>query len=137
MLQFDAWATQSRYIEVKVAQNVSPFADYSRITSPFLTPNPAHYRYVFTMAQASDFSANLLFNLGASTAGVYLDNISLFNPPLGDLNLDGRVDFLDLGIFGGSWLKQQTGLPADLDGNGQVNFRDFGIMGENWLSGTH
>ena len=135
VLQFDAWASQSRYIDVKVAQSTSPFTDYSKITSPFLTPNRTHYRYAFTMQQASDFSANLLFNLGASTAGVYLANISMFNPPVGDLNMDGRVDFLDLGIMGGNWLKQQTGLPADLDGNNQVNFRDFGILGENWATG--
>ncbi len=135
VLQFDAWATQSRYIDVKLAQSVSPFTDYSRITSPFLTPNPTHYRYVFTMQPASDFSANLLFNLGTSTAGVYLDNVNLFNPPVGDLNLDGRVDYLDLGTFSGSWLKQQTGLPGDLDGNSKVDFRDFGILGENWATG--
>ncbi len=137
VLQFDAWAAQSRYLDVKLAQSISPFTDYSRITSPFLTPNRTHYRYVFTMQQVSDFSANLLFNLGASSAGVYLANISLFNPPVGDLNQDGRVDFLDLGILGGSWLKQQTGLPADLDVSGQVDFKDFGILGENWLTGWH
>ena len=87
------------------------------------------------MQQPSDFSATLLFNLGASTADVYLDNISLFHPSPGDLNLDGRVDFLDLGILGGSWLKQQTGLPADLDANGQVDFNDFGILGGAWSIG--
>jgi arylsulfotransferase ASST/carbohydrate binding protein with CBM4/9 domain len=137
VLQFDAWATQARYIDVKLAQSVSPFTYYSRITSPLLTPTRTHYRYVFTMQQTSDFSANLLFNVGASSVAVYLADVSLFNPPTGDLNLDGRVDFLDLGSFGQSWLKQQSGLPADLDGSGQVNFQDFGILGENWLTGWH
>jgi len=135
VLEFDAWSDQTRYIEVKLAQAVSPFTDYSRITSPFLTPTHAHYRYVFTMQQPSDFSANLLFNLGSSAADVFLDNISLFNPPVGDLNLDGRLNLLDLGIFGGSWLKQQSGLPADLDGNNKVDFTDFGILGESWSGG--
>jgi len=87
------------------------------------------------MKQPSDFSDNLIFNLGASAAYVYLDNISLFNPPVGDLNLDGHVDFLDLGIYGGNWLKQQSGLPGDLDGNNKVDFTDFGILGENWSGG--
>jgi arylsulfotransferase ASST/carbohydrate binding protein with CBM4/9 domain len=135
VLEFDAWSSQSRYIDVELVQGGYPFNQYSAISSPFLTPNHSHYRYVVTMRQPSDLSANLLFNLGASTADVYLDNISLFNPPVGDLNLDGRVNFLDLGIFGSSWLKQQTGLPADLDGNGKVDFNDFGILGGNWATG--
>src|SRR2546426_9271713 len=58
VFQFDAWSDQTRYIDVKVAQSVSPFSDYSRISSPFLNPNRTHYRYVFTMQQPSDFSAN-------------------------------------------------------------------------------
>jgi hypothetical protein len=74
--------------------------------------------------------------LGASAADVYLDNISLFNPPVGDLNQDTRVDYLDLGLFGTGWMKQQSGLPADLDGNNKVDFKDFGIFGENWSSGV-
>jgi len=135
VFEFDAWSDQTRYIDVKVAQNIPPFTDYSRIPSPFLNPNRTHYRYLFTMQQPSDFSANLIFNLGASAADVYLDNISLFNPPVGDLNLDGHVDFLDLGIYGGNWLKQQSGLPGDLDGNNKVDFTDFGILGENWSGG--
>jgi hypothetical protein len=136
VLEFDAWSDQTRYIDVKLAQAISPFTDYSSITSPFLTPTRTHFRYVFTMLQPSDFSANLLFNMGTSAADVFLDNISLFNPPVGDLNMDGRVDYLDLGIFGTGWLKQQTGLPADLDGNNKVDFRDFGILGENWPPGV-
>jgi len=136
VLQFDAWSSASRYIDVKLAQSASPFTDYSRITSPFLTPNLTHFRFVFTMLSASDFSANLLFNMGASATDVYLDNITLFNPPVGDLNQDGRVDYLDLGTFGAGWLKQQSGLPADLDGNNKVDFKDFGFFGENWSSGV-
>jgi len=55
----------------------SPFTDYSRITPPFLTPTPPLSLRV-TMQQPSDFSANLLFNMGSSAADVFLDNISLF-----------------------------------------------------------
>ena len=135
VLQFDAWSDQPRYIDVKVAHSISPFTDYGRISPPFLTPTRTHYQYVFTMTQISDFSANLIFNLGASTAAVYLDNINLFNPPTGDLDMSGHVDYLDLSIFTTNWLKQQSGLPADLDGNNKVDFTDFGILGENWWTG--
>ena len=135
VLEFDAWSSQSRYIGVELSQSVSPFSTYSAIPSPFLTPNLTHYHYVITMQQPSDLSADLVFDLGASLADVYLDNISLFSPAVGDLNLDGHVDFLDLGVFSSGWLKQQTGLPADLDGNGKVDFNDFGILGGNWTPG--
>ncbi len=134
VLEFDAWATQSRYIDVKVAQSVSPFTDYSRITLPYLTPNPTHYRYVFTMQLSSDFSANLLFNLGAFNGGVSLDNVSLISPPTGDLNQDGRVNVLDLEILARNWLKKQNGLAGDLNSDGKVDFADFSILGGNWSS---
>jgi hypothetical protein len=135
VLEFDAWSSQSRYIGVELAQGSAPFLPYSAIFSAFLTPNRTHYRYNVSMQQPSDYSANLLFNLGGSTSDVYLDNISLFNPAAGDLNLDGQVNFLDLQIFVDDWLRQQSGLPEDLDGNGKVDFNDFGILGGNWSPG--
>ena len=73
-----------------------------------------------------------IFNLGGSTAGVFLDNVSLYYCAPGDLNADGRVDLLDLQLLTQDWLKQQSGLPADLNGDGKVDFGDFGILGENW-----
>jgi hypothetical protein len=138
IIEFDAWASQSRYIGVQVAQTTTPFADYSQIQDPFLTPNHNHYRYAFTMKQPSDFSAKLLFNLGGSAASVYLDNISLTGVAPGDLNLDGRVDFLDLSGFSENWLKQQNGLPGDLNADGKIDFNDFNILGANWtgIAGT-
>jgi hypothetical protein len=135
VLEFDAWSSQPRYVEVKLGSSLSPFTDYSLITPPFLTPNPTHYRYVITMLQPSDFSAAVVFDLGGSNVAVYLANVSLFNPPLGDLNLDGRVDLVDLSAFAGSWLKQQPGLPADLNGDGKVDFGDFSTFGQNWTPG--
>ena len=135
VLEFDGWSTQSRYIGVQLSQNASPFTVYSAWSSSFLTPNLSHYRYVFTMQASSDSAANLVFNLGAAAGDVFLDNIKLFSPPVGDLNKDGRVDLLDLSAFVGDWLKT-TNSPADLDGNGKVDFMDFNILGNNWLLGT-
>ena len=136
VLQFDAWSSQARYIQVELAQSLSPFADYSRITPLFLTPNPAHYRFTFTMQQPSDFSANLLFNMGSANGDVFLENVSLFNPPVGDLNLDGRVDTADLQVLVRNWLKQQSGLPGDLNGDAKVDFTDLSILGQNWSSSS-
>jgi len=135
VLDFDAWSDQTRYIQVQLVPNSLPLADYSALTPTFLTPNRTHYRYVFTMRQPSDFSANLLFNLGSSSASVFLARISLFRAAAGDLNFDGRVDALDLDIFCRNWLKQ-PGLSGDLDGNGRVDFNDLTILGQNWGVGT-
>ena len=136
VLQFDAWADQPRYIQAQLAQNAAPFAEYTELTPSFLTPNRTHYRYLFTMEQASDPAANLVFNLGSVTGTVYLTDISLFKPLPGDLNLDDRVDLLDLGILSGDWLKRRAGLPGDLDESGKVDFNDLNLLGQHWASGT-
>ncbi len=96
VFQFDAWAAQPRYIEAMVAQDAAPNLNYSGTTSTYLTPVQNHFRYVFTMTAASDFNASVFFNLGGSSSDVYLDNVSLYYVAPGDLNLDGRVDLLDL-----------------------------------------
>jgi hypothetical protein len=132
VLQFDAWSDQSRYIGVQLVQNKSPFTSYTQISSPLLTPNLTHYQYVFTMQQVSDFSANLAFNLGSLASSVFIQNVSLFNSPPGDLNLDGHVNLLDLNSFVQAWLKQQSGAPADLNGDGKVDFNDLTVMGSSW-----
>ena len=134
VFEFDAWSTAPRYIEAKVAQDASPNLLYGGTTTAGLTPAHNHYRYVFTMGANSDLNASIFFNFGSASAGVFIDNVSLFNAPTGDLNLDGRVDLLDLKTLSADWLKQQAGLSTDLDGSGKVDFKDFGILGENWSS---
>jgi hypothetical protein len=135
VLQFDAWSSASRYLQAQLAQSGSPFTDYSHLALAFVTPNRTRFTYQFTMKDASDSSANLLFNFGAATGDVFIANVNLFNPAPGDFNLDGRFDLLDLGVFSNGWLKQQSPSPADLDANGIVNFRDFNLLGNFWGTG--
>ncbi len=55
--------------------------------------------------------------------------------PVGDLNTDRKVDFVDLRILADSWLDAEcetTGCPADLDGDGDVTLTDFARLGWNW-----
>ena len=87
------------------------------------------------MAAPTDSSADLIFNLGGATADVNLANISLVIPAAGDLNLDGNVNYTDLNIFVGNWLKQQTGLTGDFNGDGKVDFTDFQMLGQYWSTG--
>ena len=130
VFEFDAWSDGPRNIEAKVtsASNTS----YSGILTAAISPARKHVRAVFTMSAFSDFNSRVVFNMGTSTSSVYLDNISLFSPPPGDFNMDGRVDLLDLKVLTGEWRKQQTGLAADLDADGKVGFKDFGALGDNW-----
>jgi hypothetical protein len=133
VLQFDGWASVRRAMEVRLGQDQSPFTTY-RVLTPTLTTSPQRFTYPFVMSNNTDLNARLGFNMGAALGDVYLDNVVLFNAPPGDLNADGRVDLLDLKLFTGDWLKQQSGLGGDLDTNGKVDFNDFGILGENWSS---
>ncbi|MFH1371564.1 MAG: right-handed parallel beta-helix repeat-containing protein [Planctomycetota bacterium] len=49
-----------------------------------------------------------------------------------DLNIDGKVNFIDLAELGMMWGVSQE-LIEDLDINGAVELSDFYIMAENWL----
>ena len=53
----------------------------------------------------------------------------------GDLNLDGKVDLLDLGILGDNW--SQAGVSyfqGDANLDGKVDLLDLGLIGDNWNS---
>jgi len=70
----------------------------------------------------------LLSVLGTFTAGAAIY-------PVGDLNTDRKVDYLDLRILADNWLDAECetlGCPADLDGDGQVTLSDFSRLASNW-----
>ena len=56
---------------------------------------------------------------------------------LGDANLDGRINAMDLNQVGLNWLEANvTGWEhGDFNGDGLVNAMDLNILGINWLSG--
>jgi hypothetical protein len=60
-------------------------------------------------------------------------------PILGDLNLDGKVDYDDLKIMTEIWLKIGCSV-ADIypvpDGDSIVDFKDLADLANNWLEGT-
>jgi hypothetical protein len=134
-IEFDAWSVLPRAIEVRLGQDQTPFATY-KVFSPSLTTSPQHFTYYFTMANVSDFNARLMFNVGASTRDVYLDNVSLRMVAQGDFNRDRCVNDDDLKVLTDQWLQQGSGLSADLNGDGVVDFQDFAIFGENWSGGN-
>ena len=74
-------------MEVRLGQNQSPGTTY-KVVPPSLTTVKQHYSYAFVMANATDLNARLMFNLGASTRDVYLDNVAVWMVAPGDFNRD-------------------------------------------------
>ena len=77
-LEFDGSAVGGTHpINVKLGQDQSPFGIYYT-ASPTLRPTPQHFTYGFTMTDATDLNARLMFNLGSLARDIVLDNISLY-----------------------------------------------------------
>jgi len=132
VFEFDAWSDMPRIIEAKVGQDESPWTNYSKIGYSSVTPNPTHFRYPFTMQDSSDYNARVVFNTGTSNIDVYIDNVSLINVLPGDFDYDGCIRFDDLAVLTGEWLKEGSGLIADLQENGKVDFNDFAIFAHSF-----
>lgn len=66
------------------------------------------------------------------------DAIDLYFPYMGDLDIDGSVNFSDLLVMIGQWQQTGANLEADIypwpDGDGTVNFLDLGLLGIDWLN---
>ena len=77
IFEFDAYADATRIIEAKVGQDQTPFTNYSKSTYFNLRRSSSHFTWEFEMEDPSDFNARVVFNMGNSGSGVYLDNISL------------------------------------------------------------
>jgi len=77
LLEFDGRTDNSRLMEPKIEKSISPFDNYSKIGYMFLTSESKHFTFTFNMEDISDLNARLVFNIGASTEDVYIDNVSL------------------------------------------------------------
>jgi len=51
---------------------------------------------------------------------------------IADLNVDGKVDFLDLKILSDGWLLDDLLLRENMDRQGFVDLHDYSIFGNNW-----
>jgi hypothetical protein len=54
------------------------------------------------------------------------------NGNIADLNIDGKVNFLDLAQLGNLWEETQETI-EDLDNSGTVDIGDLDIFATNWL----
>ena len=85
---FDARADSPRNILAAVAMGVSPFWLYNFEPTFSITTEWQTYTYTFTMGFDTDPAARMGFDLGASNADVYLDNISLVDITVTDIELE-------------------------------------------------
>jgi hypothetical protein len=77
LLEFDAYASSPRTIEVNVEKASAPFDNYSRIGFAFIETSMNSYSYPFEMTHPSDPEAQLVFNCGYEAPDIYFDNIIL------------------------------------------------------------
>jgi len=77
-VKFDAYASANRTLEANVELDVSPWTSYLPELKTFnLTTSKSTYSYFFTMPNATDSNGRISFNAGASTTGLFLDNVSI------------------------------------------------------------
>jgi len=77
-------------------------------------------------------------NVAISSGKAYLDNFTVNSgvlldwPPKTDINGDGYIDWLDIGVLSEQWLETGEDLDADINGDGTVNFEDFAKLASVW-----
>lgn len=75
---FDGYSVGGTHtIDVKLGQDQSPFGIYYT-ASPTFSPVWTHFVYSFTMANATDLNARLMFNMGGLARDIVLDNVSVY-----------------------------------------------------------
>ncbi len=86
--------------------------------------DPAEFEFAPVIMCSTDFNPNFTMVL-----------------PTGDLNTDGKVDFIDFSVFAANWLDVDCNQTdrcsgADLDKSRKVDIFDLGVLSEHWLEGT-
>jgi hypothetical protein len=77
LLEFDAWADETRVVEVSLGEDHPPYTDYSRLGYTALNPASKRFSFSFVMNESTDLNARVAINAGTSTENIYLDSISL------------------------------------------------------------
>ncbi len=77
-LSFDAWSQYPRDIEVKLEKDGSPWTPYSGTTSIYaINGGSTTVTNTFTMTEATDMNARIVFNVGGNSIDVNIDNVTL------------------------------------------------------------
>jgi hypothetical protein len=81
ILEFDAWSSEPRIFNIRLQKSTNPFTDYSQIGAVYSTEERNRYYYEFIMELNTDYSAQIVFDCGQSSADLFIDNVSLTSLP--------------------------------------------------------
>jgi beta-glucanase (GH16 family) len=77
-VSFDAKAGSTRNLNVKLSGGADrAWAPYSDVFPASLKGQPEHYSFIFQMSKDTDLGARLEFNMGQSTAPVWIGNVKI------------------------------------------------------------
>jgi len=77
LLEFDAWADETRIVEVRLGEDQPPYTDYSRLGYTALNDVSKRFTYSFEMKESTDLNTRMQINAGSSAQNIYMDNLSL------------------------------------------------------------
>ena len=100
---------------------------------------PSDRAYEWEVGLALEPGCDYSIKVKSSTNGAIFDesdNTFSIDVPTGDFNCDGCVGLDDLDVLTGEWLKEQSGLIADLYENGKIDFYDLAVFAENFQTGV-
>ena len=138
-LIFDAWSDTNRSIIAGVGLSAAPWSNVTETVN--ITPTRTTYSYTFDAVTFGDAQARVLFDLGANTWQVNLDNVALFlgdgPPPAFD---DGLLNNGNFELGSESWLvgvDDTTSAPVVTDADGNQHYSvDVATAGDPWSVNT-
>lgn len=75
--EFDYRASSLRILDAKLERNGPPYENYSQNEYFLVTTQMQHYSLQFQMQYPSDFEARVMFNCGAESPDLFIDNVSV------------------------------------------------------------
>jgi hypothetical protein len=138
LLEFEAYAAAARIIEVMVCRANEPDRNYSRLGLVALKNRKQKYSFVFTMADDTDYGAELRFNVGAEEEDVFLDNVLLRNNSAVSVHALENIVPADLQLMGNypNPFNATTTIRYDLHNKSDVSLNIFTILGQQVFQDT-
>ena len=135
-LTFDAWSDTNRPILAGIGLSAGPWTNVVETVN--ITTTRTTYSYTFDAVNFGDPQARVLFDLGAATGQVNLDNVALF---LGSGPFDdGLLNNGDFELGSESWLvgvDDSTSAPVVTDADGNQHYSvDVPNAGDPWSVNT-
>lgn len=88
IVAFDASASASRLMDVRLEKASDPHTNYSKRGLFQITGTTKRFGFTFLMVEPSDGNAQLVFNMGQSDVDLYLDNIEVREAVTADAGQD-------------------------------------------------